>query len=393
MYLVAVQCLRKCLKTMLLAIILLSVVSVSILTLSCEALRDGIVSIHSSGNVDYSLLSSISPSNPESQVSIEVPLYTGFGQDYLWHYSDQPATVWGSDTGYVASKLDYWSARGYSTSRLTFSFDDSKSCLPLDSRTSLYDQVKMDSVIAFFYRHGVRSILDHHDFYDKLYYYGSWTELDSWLAVAEHYKGDSRIAGFNLANEVRVVAWTGRVSALDGPVGDVNNHYQLTKAYVYLTMRIREVDPSRVIFFPTFCMYKDYSGTEMTVQLWYDFLKQAGQELNYDILHDDRVIFDLLHPYYFQNELSGGENWDFGLTPSEKVAWYDNKFFKPAVGLFGADRLWVGETYAHEEKTEDLQVEWLKGMIALCKDYGIGFQILCFLDSPETVRISELAMR
>ena len=157
-------------------------------------------------------------------------------------------------------------------------------------------------------------------------------------------------------------------------------------------MRIREVDPSRVIFFPTFCMYKDYSETSMTVQLWYDMLKQAGQELNYDILNDDKVIFDLVHPYYFQNELDGGDNWDFGLMPSEKVTWYDDKYFKPAVALFGANRLWVGETYAHEEKTEDLQVEWLKGITTLCKDYGIGFQILCFLDSRETTRINGLAI-
>ena len=326
-------------------------------------------------------------------------LYTGLGQDYLLHYSDEDPNIWtryGTST-YYQDKLMYWKQRGYKSSRLMFTFDTPSSFVPLDSRVSIYDENKMDWVVDFFHRAGVTVILDMHD-NDKLNYYGSQAYVDSWLNVATHYKSDSRIAGFNIANEPSLSDYAGHdLGALSGPVGRVDSNAQLVKAFVYLTREIHKIDPSRIVFFPTYVMFTP----SINIDTWIAYIRDAGTALNYDIMNDPYVIFDIAHPYYFENA------WDNGMTPEQKAESYAQNQILPAVQAFGASKCWVGETFAWQGLTyEDnmptdpyhqaphtadpyLQTRWLTSIINVFVRYEVSFQVLCFFDKVE---LQETAM-
>jgi hypothetical protein len=326
-------------------------------------------------------------------------LYTGLGQDYLLHYSDEDPNIWtryGTST-YYQDKLMYWKQRGYKSSRLMFTFDTPSSFVPLDSRVSIYDENKMDWVVDFFHLAGVTVILDMHD-NDKLNYYGSQEYIDSWLDVTTHYKDDSRIAGFNIANEPSLSDYSGHdLGALSGPAGRVDSNAQLVKAFVYLTREIHKVDPNRIVFFPTYVMLRP----TIDIDTWITYIGDSGNALSYDILNDPYVIFDIAHPYYFENA------WDGGMTPEEKAESYAQSQIIPAVQAFGASRCWVGETFAWQGLTyEDgmptdpyhqaphtadstLQTRWLTSIINVFVRYEVSFQVLGFFDK---VALEETAM-
>ena len=196
---------------------------------------------------------------------------------------------------------------------------------------------------------------------------GSWNWVNNWKNVAKHYKGDERIGAFQIFNEPFEETW-----ATSGPVGAIIDERKLLEACAYLVNEIHSIDSSRIIVFPTFMLTAGVYGWPLNWTSFYDDLLANG-------MIQDEVIFDIVHPYYF--EIS---EYDLGLTPSQKVAWYRDNFVIPAVNLLGVNKCWVGETFAWYPATHDKQVQYLTEMINVFVEYGVDFQILSYFSkSPE----------
>ena len=74
--------------------------------------------------------------------------------------------------------------------------------------------------------------------------------------------------------------------------------------------------------------------------------------------------------------------WDMGMTPTQKAVWYANQHIIPSVEFFGSDRVWCGETFAWvgdtvagTTATEALQKEWLTAIVNQFLANNIGFNI------------------
>lgn len=315
-------------------------------------------------------------------------LYTGFAEDYLRTFSDAPDPIAEWDQSWYTTHLDYWGDRGYNSMRLGFNFGSGEG--------SHYSETKMDAVVNWFYdSHGYKAIFDMHDNSPSIY--GSQGFVDNWRNVASHYAGNGKVAGFNIANEPALgTTLNPLLYASSGPTGQVTINYELTKYFVYVTQQIRSIDPTRVVFFPTYVMYRP----EITFNTWHSYLLQAGSELNYNVIADPYVIFDVTHPYYFENI------WDGGMTPEEKAQWYVAREVLPAVTAFGSAKCWSGETFAgwypgvYDDNgvsttipaTYDLQYRWLKAIINQFDVYNVPFTVGWAISNGEIRGVNEASM-
>ena len=83
----------------------------------------------------------------------------------------------------------------------------------------------------------------------------------------------------------------------------INGHSKswIVNYFVDLTRAIHEIDPDRVVIFPTGQLLYDSASQ------WLSDLLAAG------IQSEPNVAFDIFHPCYFEN------SYDMGLTPEEKA--------------------------------------------------------------------------
>ncbi len=289
---------------------------------------------------------------------------TGFGEDYLIAYDDTSfglsPEIWLEYNGSRLQRYEKWNMKA---ARLGFRFAD---CPRLSGVTtsSTYDQEKMDRVIEILYSNGILPILNLHNVNEDMKdYIGSWNWINNWKSVAQHYKGDVRIAAFQIFNEPFAATW-----ANTGPLGSIIDARDLLEICAYLVNEIHAIDPNRVIVFPCFMVVDDFSvyGWPLNWTSFYEDLIDNG-------MIQDKVIFDIVHPYYFEIK-----EYDMGYTPLEKVAWYSDNFVIPAVNLFGANKCWVGETFAWYPADHGDQVQFLTGMIDVFVEYNVDFQILSY---------------
>ena len=282
----------------------------------------------------------------------------GLGDDYLIYYSDHSPNVWDKD--WIRSRFTQYNVKSV---RLGFLFPDAPSA-GTTGYGSLYTYDKMNAVLDILSASGVKGIpLLQNNGVSCKNYVGSWAWVNNWLSVTEQFKGDSRIAAFSIfgepAHDDYYNTW-----ATDGPVGAITSRYKLQEAFAYLINEIHEIDPDRLVIYPM----GTFSYTNP--QDWYNDIQSVG------MTNEPNVIFDIVHPYFFEN------GWDMGLTPAQKAQWYENTWVKPAVNLFGADRCWCGETFAWS-LTHDLQVQFLTEMINVFVKYDMGFQVWAYWSSPK----------
>jgi hypothetical protein len=255
------------------------------------------------------------------------------------------------------SKFNAWRCN---TARLGFAFQDA-SPAPFEHGLSDYVESKMDTVISIFDSYGLKVILlnqNSPDIGDHQHYLGSTNWVNNWKAIATHYKGDTRIAGFALFGEPTPDTW-----ATSGPLGNINTKEKFMQVCKYLIDEIRAIDPARRIFFPTCAgMGIGYDNPTTT----YNAMVTAG------IIAQGNIIMDINHPYYWENE------WDLkaGISPEQAVTNLMNEIIDPAIGLWGAENLWIGETFAwYPNLTHDLQVRFLTALINACVERNIGIQV------------------
>ena len=301
--------------------------------------------------------------NPSTSDSFALSI---IGDDYLLYTNEDPEKVWLTDDIYSFAKIEKFTKWNCSAARLAFVFPNSPTGPDGKYTHSVYYPEKMNSVLDILGSVGVKGILCDFNVQDDLYdYYGSWNWVNNWKAIALEFKGDNRVAAFQLANEPYQITW-----ASEGPLGRINTRQKFMQVYGYLIDKIREIDPTRKIVYPTwFGMGLGYT----TMQEWYNELQIYG------ILNKENIVYDILHPYYTENE------YDMGMTPSEKVAWFKNNYIVPAVELFGSQNVWIGETFAWVGKTplpgdqhlstHDKQVQFLTEIINLCLDYNVNLQV------------------
>lgn len=301
-------------------------------------------------SVSFSSLGLISYTHLISDLSL-----TGLGGDYRLTFDEGDPESW-LDLGFTYegiynSWVDWTVAfNGYTTTRLSFNFIDGT------GGGSLLEYNALDSVLTIFSNHGSKVILIMQNMNEP--YPTNWmfnqAYHDYWINLANHCKGDNRIAAFSLWGEVVPSNYPGHTKA------------QVVQVFADLVKAIHVVDPDRVVIFPDPDQFYDSSAQ------WIADVKATG------INKESNVVFDIVHPYFFEN------SWDMGLTPEGKAQWYTDNWIIPSVNAFGSDKCYSGETFAWTGAGYhlDLQQRWLVAVINKFSQYDVDFCLWSNLAIP-----------
>lgn len=331
----------------------------NILVMASGAIQETRV-LSASGTIEY--IFSATPTPTPTLIPVPTPVtslpLTGLGGDYLVHFGDQSPEVWISETWIemLAENRD----KGYHTSKLGFEFGDGTCHSTLDYEKfdrvlEIFDSVNIDVIPVAWDDQTCNS-----EFLN--------TYKADWLNFVSYYKGDSRIVAVSIFCEQTNSILTEL------------SRFELTKYSAELTKEIHLVDPDRIVIFPFPALIYG------TFAEWYADLQQT------EILSEPNVVFDVVHPYYFEND------WDMGLTPEAKAVWYGKGWISPSVNFFGANRVFAGETFAgtapivwdSPEPTPELQVRFLTAIINEYVEYDIGFSIWAVLGNGPKFYLNEL---
>jgi hypothetical protein len=285
---------------------------------------------------------------------------TGFGRDYCVYYDSYSEERWLRHEAGITK----WK-EGFTTYRMGFVFENSPIQPKGSHGSSVYTATKLDRVLEIFDGWGMKVIMMLQNNYDCQHYIGSPEWRASWLDLVQTFKGDHRLAAIGLFSEPQ------HFENVDSPWAaystwypSIKTRYELQEEFALLIREIHKIDPDRVVIYPyPGFQYDDYTE-------WFADLEKIG------INKVQNVIFDVTHPYFFENE------WDMGMTPTQKAAWYAKKQIIPSVNFFGAERIfcgetfaWVGTTVAGVPATASLQSEWITAIVNQFTKYGMGFNI------------------
>ena len=286
---------------------------------------------------------------------------TGLGGDYLFWYGVTSPTANSAEQwlnaysyGNATKSWAAWAAafEGWKTTRLGFTFNPE---MVIDH--SIMGYAAFNRVLEIFDSVGSKVIIANFDYVDTYWDTNEW--WNKWLDMATYYKGDDRIAAFEIFNEMHPEIRNGHSSAWI-----VNHWAELTRA-------VHDRDPARVVMFPTGQLDYDYAYQ------WLPDLLATG------IQNEPNVVFDILHPYFFEIPA-----WDYRpgypQTPEGTAQWYADAWIAPSVAALGAYRCYEGETFAWEGAGyhADLQQRWLVAIINQCANYGISFNMWAGLAVP-----------
>jgi hypothetical protein len=158
-------------------------------------------------------------------------IWRGTGGSYLFHAGNRYQEAW-------QLHLPEIQAMGLNTIRLAFAFADS---VPNPEygvpSADILDFDKMDWVLDFLSQQGIKGILDLHNYNDMFGDFGSQRLVDNWRVVAQHYRGDPRVAAYELFNEPFGSTWA----------SSIRSKMDVARFYAELTDAIREVDPEHIV--------------------------------------------------------------------------------------------------------------------------------------------------
>ena len=158
-------------------------------------------------------------------------IWRGAGGSYLFHAGDQYQQAW-------QQHLSQIQAMGLNTIRLAFAFADSGPNPDYGVPSAdILDFTKMDWVLSFLDQNGIKGILDLHNFDDMQGDFGSDKLYVDWGILAEHYRGDSRVAAYELFNEPMRFNWA----------PSVTSKTDVAKVYAEITDVVREADPDHIV--------------------------------------------------------------------------------------------------------------------------------------------------
>lgn len=258
-------------------------------------------------------------------------IWRGAGGSYLFH-TDDYMTAW-------QVHLREIEAMGLNTMRLVFKF-------PWDnvSTADVLDYARLDWVINFLAQNNIKAILDNHGGMG----FGGQMLIDSWKALAQRYRGDSRVAAYELFNEPGPTSWD----------PSVTSRVDAARAYMELTQAIREVDPDHICVWqsPTYYIawFEDVlqylqPNVVYTMHRWWTRNKQA-----FDIWTPEQISY---------------------MTLEANIRWR-NKFKIP---------FWLGEFGT--QYPADPEYNLTKQLLWRCEEQAIGWNLWCGktnLDKPWT---------
>ena len=296
------------------------------------------------------------PTNtPTPQTPESISAFTGLGGDYLLTYGVTKPTVSNANAwtntysnGGITKPWYAWSTyfSGYSVTRLGFTFNPQ-----MIISHSIMGFAAFDRVLELFDSVDGKVIIANFDYGDTYWDTTAW--WNKWLDMASYYKGDDRIAAFEIFNEMHPEIRNGHSSAW------IVNHW------ADLTRAIHAIDPDRLVMFPTGQL--DYDSASQ----WLHDLFSTG------IQNEPNVVFDILHPYFFEIP-----SWDYHSgypqTPEGTAQWYTDAWIAPCVNALGASRCYEGETFEWEAKNgydHSLQQRWLVAIVNKCEQYGMSFNL------------------
>ena len=255
--------------------------------------------------------SSPPPESPQpSGETLDSWYLTGLGDDYCIYYNDGPATIW--DQNWVRSRLTTYKVKSV---RLGFLFSD---CSRGTTDGSIYNATKMKQVLGYLDASGVKGILLlQNNGVSCKNYAGSDAWYNNWIAVANAFKDDDRVAAFSIFGEPE--HWIGYYDTWDPSITSTR---QLQTRFLQLAKEIHTIDPDRTVIMPYPMAYGSYN-----VQKYIDDIIAIGA------LQEPNLIFDMVHPYYVETVSA-----DMGLNPTQKAQWYLNNWIQPCINAFGADR-------------------------------------------------------
>ena len=304
------------------------------------------------------------PSPPSAPFSM-----TGVGGDYLVYYNDEGAEQWLLYDGYWLNKVAEMKEQGFYTARLGFNFIEVEN----GRGPSLMDYDKLDIVLGYLDGIDIRAILIMQN-YAQSYptnYLFSQDFHDNWINFVTRYEGDNRIAAVSLYGEVAKTDFPGHTA------------YEVTQTFANLVKDIHKIDPDRVVVFPLGELYYTKATN------WINDLQLTG------MLSEPNVVFDIVHPYYFESN-----DFDYGLSPEEKVQYYVDNWIAPCVDAFGNSRCYSGETFCwtpgdpnvmpqpmHSTYTYDLQRRYLTSMINSFTDFEVSFCIWAWIGTPDSTGV------
>jgi hypothetical protein len=293
---------------------------------------------------------------PSSTVTSSRMTLAGLGDDYLMFKN------WNGNPSAWDSELHWFTQYHATGARLGFSFSDDSGVF------STYNYAKMNSVLTKLSSVGVKAVICEFPGVGS-YFYGSAAWFNDWKQVAADFRGDSRIAAFELANEPYQSCLASNANTLSS----------FNAALASLIDQIRSIDPTRTIMIPIEVAILTDSSTAFHNDLVSKGIPAKGN-----------ILYDIVHPYYFQIlAMDGGID-----NPTDKADWYWNSYVLPEINYFGAQNVWSGEMFcwprgANQGQNNQVYISYNdqqifeRRMINYLVTAGVGFQMWCFFSSSD----------
>jgi len=265
-------------------------------------------------------------------------VWRGAGGSYLFHADERYQEAW-------QLHLPQIQAMGLNTIRLAFAFADSG--VNPDYGTPTADVLsfhKLDWVLDFLGRNGVKVILDCHNYGDMFGDFGSQKLIDDWVAVAERYRGDSRIVAYELFNEPASRQWA----------PSVTSKMDVLKAYAELTDAVRAVDPEHIVIWES-AGYLPYGrNIEKFAEVVKPYLRPNIVFTRHEWLHKESD-FDVWNP----------EQQSYMIV--DYLVWARSKLGVP---------FWLGEFGSYQPfNRSNPEYQWTEQTLWRCEEQVIGWNL------------------
>ena len=327
---------------------------------------------------------------------------TGCGTDYCLNYSDELVSIW--TDGYNDWRGDvfynglidcfvYWKPL-FHTARMGFVFA-SASIEPAGQHgCSVYDKNKFWAVMDLMQERGVKCIAMYQNNYDSQNFVGSPEMTADWLQLVRDLKDHPNLKGVSFFSEptAKFDEWGGTDNgigvyntwhssiATDGTPKDEGNQ-NLANYFSWLTREVHKIAPHLIVYYP-FLSLTEYD-TNKVIQ----FIRNTG------IFDEPNVIFDIAHPYYFENHTEWGDMY----IPTHQHAidqanLHKSHSFNPWIQAIGAGKCYIGETfmfwracyetnYIEPAENGAIQQTFWKALVNHMVDLKIGFQMWGLINS------------
>jgi len=282
-------------------------------------------------------------------------VWRGAGGSYLFHAGDNYQKAWESHISQIE-------AMHLNTIRLAFAFPDS-SVNPNTGvpDSDILDYATLDWVLAFLAQHGIKAILDCHNYADMHGDFGSQKLTNDWVNLAKRYRGDSRIVAYELFNEPGSTAWAPSVTST----------MDVIKAYANLTDAVRAVDPEHIVIWMSRGILAYAEDLDKFKEVLQPYLKPnlvftvhywRHKEFSFNIWNPKQVSYIVidylvkarskLNVPFWLGEFGSGSPFNFS---NPEYQWFEQTLWRCEEQVLGWN-MWMGETVIDKPWNQYLQM-------------------------------------